>query len=70
MDRVNPLSGVVGIAAGYAHTVYLQGTAQSGRRVIMIMANWGRYQQSKNQPGAGGGWIGQSAERGGGDLRG
>ena len=63
----NPLSGVVGISAGYHHTVYLKGDGTVWWAVI-LMANWVTG-PPPTAPGAGGGWIGQPAERGGGGLR-
>ena len=67
----NPLSGVVGISAGGNHTVYLQGDGTVWATGSNTFGQLGDgTTTTKSQPGAGGGWIGQSAERGGGDLRG
>ena len=65
-----PLSGVVGISAGgSSHGVFEGGRHGLGGREIMLPANLGDGTTTQpHQPGAGAGWIGQPAERGGGDL--
>ena len=57
----NPLSGVVGISAGFSHTVYLKGDGTVWAVGHNFDGQLGRYHyHPKNQPGAGVGRIGQS----------
>ena len=66
-----PQISIKATSAGTSHTVYLKGDGTVWAVGYNSNGQLGDgTTTNRSQPGTGGGWIGQPAERGGGDLRG